>query len=185
MKTRLVLCMIIVCVCSAVSYAGDFRSAASDMAGQSGDFKLSSNIVRFGANGGYGKVASDRETTSSSLFRIFRSFRNASIGMFVPGGLIFTGSIIPLSILTAIVINSNTAVSFAEALNIANTFTLGGFYTCIAFLALSGVFILCGIVFAACAGAFYYKWASQKEIASYSTVSSDKPQFAHGLRIAL
>ena len=182
--------MILILIVSAFSFANEFQTAPSKMiSSRTGDFRLNNNVVRFDAGGSYGKVASDREAINNNLFKTFRTFRNASIGMFVPGALFFTASIIPLSILTSIVLTSADAVG-ADAATVAAAFQAATSYTpwiftCVAFLALSGIFLTCGIAFAIVAGVFHHKWAEERGIISYNSLSEDKPQFAQGFRVLL
>ncbi len=191
MKNKFALCMILILICSAFSFANEFQTSSSKMVGShSSDFRLNNNIVRFSAGGSYGKVASDREAMNNNNFRTFKTFRNASIGMFIPGALFFTGATIGLSIFVSMILTAENAVggsaaAITEAFQAASLLSLGGVYACIALLTLSGVFLTCGIAFAIVAGVFHHKWAEERGIISYNSLSEDKPQFAQGFRVLL
>ena len=182
--------MILIIICAAFANANALNTAPTKLdSSYKSDFRLNNNIVRFGAGGSYGKVASDREAINNNIFRTFKTFRNGAIGMFVAGSLFFTSPIIPLSILTAVILTEADVVGASSAAITtafqAATLYLPGIFTCIAFLALSGIFLTCGIAFAVVAGVFYHKWAEQRGIISYNSLSDDKPQFAQGFSISL
>ena len=193
MKNKFALCMIMILLCSAFSFANELRTSPTKMIGsQSNNFRLSNNIVRFGAGGSYGKVASDREAINNNYFKTFKAFRGASIGMFVAGSLIGMPALIAFVSMYAtiynvemLVLNDAAAAFTATNLFLADGGALIGMYTIAAFGILSGLMLTAGIVFAIVAGVFHYKWAEQRGITAYNAVSSDKPQFAQGFRVLL
>ena len=194
MKNKFALCMILILICSAFSFANEFQTSPSKMVGShSSDFRLNNNIVRFGAGGSYGKVASDREAINNNTFKTFKSFRGASIGMFVSGSLIGMPALISFITMYMTIYNvelalaggvAETALSATNAL-LATGGGLIGLYTIAAFGILSGLLLTAGIAFAIVAGVFHYKWQEEKGITAYNAISSDKPQFAQGFRVLL
>jgi hypothetical protein len=193
MKNKFALCVILILICSAFSFANEFQTVSSKMIGsQTSDFRLKHNIVRFSAGDSYGKVASDREALSNNLFKTFKTFRNASIGMFVSGTLIGMPSLIGflslyMTTYNVMLIAQDSAAAALAATNefLATAGALIGLYTIAAFGILSGLLLTCGIAFAICAGVFHYKWAEQRGVISFNSLSEDKPQFAQGFSIAL
>ena len=150
---------------------------------------LQNNVQKFKAGDSYGKVASDREGLNNSTFKTFTAFRDASIGMFVPGCLFGTGTLIATlaSFFVTLNLQATGMTDWGLAIQAVNAFQpyVIGSYFCLAFGIFSSIFLACGVAFAICAGVFYYKWAEQREITAYNAISSDKPQFAQGFSISL
>ena len=194
MKNKFALCMILILICSAFSFANEFQASSSKMVGShSSDFRLNNNIVRFSAGGSYGKVASDREAINNNTFKTFKTFRGAAIGMFVSGTLIGMPALISFITMYMTIYNvelalaggvAETALSATNALLAAGG-GLIGLYTIAAFGILSGLLLTAGIAFAICAGAFHHRWAEERGIISYNSLSENKPQFAQGFRVLL
>ena len=193
MKNKFALCMILILIVSAFSYANEFQTAPSKMiSSRTGDFRLNNNVVRFGAGGSYGKVASDREAINNNTFKTFKTFRGAAIGMFVSGTLIGMPTLIAFTSMYMTIYNVMLIIedSAAAALTATNNFIVAGgaligMYTIAAFGILSGLLLTAGIAFAICAGVFHHKWAEERGIISYNSLSEDKPQFAQGFKVLL
>jgi len=193
MNNKFALCIILILLTSAFSFANEFRTSPTKLiSSQSSDFRLNNNVVRFSAGGSYGKVASDREALNNNLFKTFKTFRSASIGMFVAGTLIGMPALIGflsmyMTIYNVMLIAQDSAAAALAATNefIAAGGALIGLYTIAAFGILSGLLLTCGIAFAICAGVFHHKWAEQRGVISFNSLSEDKPQFAQGFSIAL
>ena len=185
--------MILILIVSAFSYANEFQTAPSKMiSSRTGDFRLNNNVVRFGAGGSYGKVASDREAINNNTFKTFKTFRGAAIGMFVSGTLIGMPALIAFTSMYMTIYNVMLIIedSAAAALTATNNFIVAGgaligMYTIAAFGILSGLLLTTGIAFAICAGVFHHKWAEERGIISYNSLSEDKPQFAQGFKVLL
>ena len=187
MNKRLFAALIIVMMSAVFCFGNEFTFKTGKLDFRfDNTFNLQKNMTRY-RNSNNGAVASDREAINSETFHLFVSFRNASIGMFVPGTLIGMGSVIAVTVLyfvAASILENFNAMSPAQFLTIFATY-MPGFYSIMAFGILSAIFLVCGTAFAICAGVLHHKWAKSKNIASFNNISSDKPQFAQGFSISL
>lgn len=187
MKKRLFAALIIVIMTTAFSFGNEFKFNTGKLDFRfDNSFNLQKSAVRY-RNSNNGAVASDREAINSETFHLFVTFRNASIGMFVPGTLIGMGAVTAVTVLyfvAASISNCFDTLTPAQFMTIFAAY-MPGFYTIMAFGILSAIFIVCGTAFAICAGVLHHKWAKSKNITSFNNVSSDKPMFAQGFSIAL
>ena len=69
MKNKLFLTLILIIICAAFANANALNTAPTKLGSSyKSDFRLNNNVVRFGAGGSYGKVASDREAINNNIF---------------------------------------------------------------------------------------------------------------------
>ena len=147
------------------------------------NFNLQKQMTRYSSHhNNYGKVASDNEEIESDTFHKFRCFRDACIGMTVPGTILGSSAIIVDVILNAVGTNGTfDSILYFESL----AELLPGFYVSLGLGIVSSIFLVCAVAFGISAACLYHKWTKNKGLWSYNELCNDEPSMKQGFKILL